>query len=251
MDLRLIFLCIAGFAGAFIDAVAGGGGLLTIPAYLLTGVPPHIALGTNKFAATMGSFISTSGYARSNMINFRLLRVAVPMTVFGAVLGVIAVLRIPQDFLYPLVMILILAIGIYSFFKKDLGKINGFTDITHHKIFLAALTGLTLGFYDGFFGPGTGSFLIFIFIRFFKFDFVMASGNSKLINFTSNFTSLIMFALNGKIDYLLGVPIGICMIIGSLIGTRMAIANGARFIKPIFLIMSFGVFIKLLYDMLV
>lgn len=249
MDLKLIFLCLAGFVGAFVDSVAGGGGLVTIPAYLLAGIPPHFTLGTNKFAATMGSFISTTGYARSSKVNFRLLRMAVPMTALGAVLGVYSVLKIPQDFLYPLVSVAILVVGLYTFFKKDLGKVNSFTVITTKKVIFVSLVGFALGFYDGFFGPGTGSFLIFIFIRFLKFDFTNASGNAKLINFTSNFTSLIAFAINGKIDYLIGVPIAVFMVLGSLVGTKLAIRNGAKFIKPIFLIMSFVVFTKLVYDM--
>ncbi len=250
MDYKLIFLCLAGFIGAFVDSIAGGGGLITIPAYLLAGIPPHISLGTNKFAATAGSLISTAGYHKSSMVNFKLLRVAVPMTALGATLGVFSVLRIPQDFLYPLVSVAILVVGLYTFFKKDIGKTNYFTTITNKKILFVSFIGFTLGFYDGFFGPGTGAFLIFIFIKFLKFDFTHASGNAKLINFTSNITSLVVFAFNGKIDYALGIPIGFAMILGSLIGTKLAIKNGAKFIKPIFLIMSFAVFFKLLYDMM-
>lgn len=249
MDYRLLFLCAAGFLGALVDSIAGGGGLVTIPAYLLAGVPPHFTLGTNKFAATMGSFISTAGYAKSSKVNFRLMRIAVPMTALGAILGVRAVLKIPQDFLYPFVSVAILVVGLYTFFKKDLGKVNSFTTITKKKVFFVSVVGFALGFYDGFFGPGTGSFLIFIFIRFLKFDFTNASGNAKLINFTSNFTSLVTFAFAGKIDYLLGVPIAFFMILGSLVGTKLAIKNGPKFIKPIFLIMSFVVFGKLLYEM--
>jgi len=250
MDFKLVFLCTAGFIGALVDSIAGGGGLITIPAYLLVGIPPHATLGTNKFAATMGSFTSTIGYARSDKVSFRLLKAAVPMTALGATLGVHSVLKVPQDFLYPLISVAILFVGLYTCFKKDLGKTNFFTDITTQKIILASIVGFFLGFYDGFFGPGTGSFLIFIFIQYFRFDFVNASGNSKLINFTSNFTSLIMFAINGKIDFTLSIPVGIFMILGSLIGTKLAIKNGAKFIKPIFLCMSFLVFIKLIYQMI-
>lgn len=249
MNFTLIFLCLAGFVGAFVDAIAGGGGLITIPAYLLAGIPPHISLGTNKFAATAGSLISTAGYHKSNMVNFRLLRVAVPMTALGASLGVYSVLRIPQDFLYPLVSVAILLVGLYTFFKKEIGKTNAFTIITKKKVLFVSLVGFVLGFYDGFFGPGTGSFLIFIFIKFLKFDFTHASGNAKLINFTSNVTSLVVFAWNGKINYTIGIPIGLAMILGSMVGTKLAIKNGSKFIKPIFLIMSFAVFGKLLYDM--
>ena len=249
MNFTLIFLCLAGFVGAFVDAIAGGGGLITIPAYLLAGIPPHISLGTNKFAATAGSLISTAGYHKSNMVNFRLLRVAVPMTALGASLGVYSVLRIPQDFLYPLVSVAILLVGLYTFFKKEIGKTNAFTIITKKKVLFVSLVGFVLGFYDGFFGPGTGSFLIFIFIKFLKFDFTHASGNAKLINFTSNVTSLVVFAWNGKINYAIGIPIGLAMILGSMVGTKLAIKNGSKFIKPIFLIMSFAVFGKLLYDM--
>lgn len=250
LEFNIIFLCMAGMLAAFVDSIAGGGGLISLPAYLLAGVPPHFALGTNKFASTAGSFFSTLGYAKSSKINFRLLKFAVPATILGAILGVQTVLRLSQDFLYPFVSVMILVVGVYTVMKKDLGAVNGFTTITNRKIIFGTLVGFVFGFYDGFFGPGTGSFLIFIFIRFFKYDFIHASGNSKLINFTSNITSLVMFALNGKINYAIGLPVALFMIIGSNIGTRLAIKNGAKFIRPIFVTMSLAVFVKLIYQMM-
>ncbi|WP_242864785.1 sulfite exporter TauE/SafE family protein [Youngiibacter fragilis] len=249
MLFKMIFLCSAGFLAAFVDSIAGGGGLISLPAYLFAGVPPHFALGTNKFASTSGSFLSTLGYARSNKINFRLLRFAVPATVLGAALGVRTVLLIPQDFLSPFVSVMILVVGLYTVFKKGIGEQNNFTTITRRKVLFGTLVGFTLGFYDGFFGPGTGSFLIFIFIRFFRYDFINASGNAKLINFTSNITSLVMFALNGKIDYAIGIPVALFMMAGSTVGTRLAIRNGSKFIRPIFITMSIAVFVKLVWQM--
>jgi len=245
---NLVFLCFAGFLASFVDSIAGGGGLISVPAFFIAGFSPYFALGTNKFAATTGSFTSSLRFARSGKVNFKVIKYIIPFTLIGAVLGVKTVLLINQDFLYPLVMALILFVGAYSLFSKNLGMENGFTKVTKLNLALGILLGFTIGFYDGFFGPGTGSFLIFGLISIFKFDFVSASGNAKFLNFISNVTSLVVFAIEGKINYLYGIPIAIFMVFGANFGTKVALNKGSKLIKPIFIVMSLGVALKLLIE---
>lgn len=246
----LIFLCAAGFVAAFVDAIAGGGGLISVPAFFMAGFPPHIALGTNKFAATTGSLTSSIKFITSKKVNKDILKYAVPVTFIGAVLGVKTVLLIDQSFLYPIVMILILLVGLYTLISKNIGLENNYQGITTKTLLFAMLLGFSLGFYDGFFGPGTGSFLIFGLIYIFKFDFVHANGNAKILNFTSNIASLLTFALEGKINYQYGILVAIFMILGARLGAKAAINKGAKLIKPIFVTMSLAVAAKMLYSML-
>jgi len=249
--VKLLILCPLGFLAALVDSIAGGGGLISVPAYLLAGVPPHLALGTNKFSSTAASFTSTLKFARSGKINFHIMKYLAPLTFVGAVLGVSSVLKVDQNILYTLVLVLVLSVGIYSIFSKTIGMENKFKVITKRSIMLGMLLALFLGFYDGFFGPGTGSFLIFGLINIFGFDFVKASGNGKFLNFVSNITSLLLFAINGQINYMLGIPVALFMIFGARIGTVLALTKGAKLIKPIFITMSLAVAVKMLYQMLV
>lgn len=248
---KLLILCPLGFLAALVDSIAGGGGLISVPAYLLAGVPPHLSLGTNKFSSTAASFTSSIKFAKSGKIDFKLMRYLAPLTLVGAVIGVTSVLKVDQSFLYTLVLILVLCVGIYSFFSKTIGVEDKFKGLTRKTIILGMVLALSLGFYDGFFGPGTGSFLIFGIISIYGLDFVKASGNSKFLNFVSNITSLLMFAIHGQINYTLGIPVAIFMIFGARIGTVMALNKGAKLIKPIFVTMSLGVAVKMLYQMLV
>lgn len=248
--LKLILLCAAGFIAAFVDSIAGGGGLISVPAYILAGFPPHFALGTNKFSATCGSLFSSFTFFKHGKIMIKFVKFIVPCTFIGAIVGTKSVLSMNQEFLYPLVSVLILAVGLYTIFKKDIGLINSFELKTNKQIIVGMIIGFIMGFYDGFFGPGTGSFLIFLFIRFFKMDFINAAGNAKILNFVSNITSLTVFALSRKILWLYGIPIGISMVFGAIFGTKVAIMKGSSFIKPIFVIMSFAVFIKLVSSLI-
>lgn len=248
--LDLFIICILGFLAAAVDAIAGGGGLISLPALLLVGVPPHLALGTNKFAASLASLNSSITFARSGKVHFPLVKWQIPFTLIGAFLGAWAVLRVSSAFLSKAVLVLILLVGIYTMVHKTLGMKNNFKGLNSYNIIVGCLFALALGFYDGFFGPGTGSFLIFSFIALFGFDFVVASANSKVLNFTSNFASLLIFAWNGKILLHYGIPMAIFMILGSYIGTRLAIQRGAKLVKPIFITMSLLVAAKLIYQYL-
>jgi Predicted permeases len=248
MLLNLLLICILGFLAAAVDAIAGGGGLISLPALLVVGVPPHYALGTNKFAASLASLNSSITFARSGKVHFPLVKWQILFTFIGAILGVWAVLNVSSSFLNKAVLILILLVGIYTIIHKNLGLEDKFKGLTATNFIIGCLFALLLGFYDGFFGPGTGSFLIFAFITVYGFDFVAASANSKVLNFTSNFASLLLFAWNGKILYSYGIPMAGFMILGSFVGTRLAIQRGAKLVKPIFITMSLLVAAKLIYQ---
>jgi hypothetical protein len=248
--LIIILLCIAGFVAAFVDSIAGGGGLITVPAFMLTGLPTHMVLGTNKFSATAGSFTSSLKFIRSGKANFKLLKYLIPFTFLGSMLGVRAVLNIDQKFLNGLVLILIMFIGIYTLFSKSLGLEDKFQGLTKKNVTYGIILAFSLGFYDGFFGPGTGSFLVFGFINIFGFNFLASSANSRILNFTSGITALVLFAISGKINYTLGIPVAISMVLGARMGTTVALNKGSKLIKPIFVTMSLAVAIKMLIDIL-
>lgn len=245
---EIIILSVFGFVAAMIDAIAGGGGLISLPALLLVGVPPHFALGTNKFASTMGSLTSSITFARSGKVYFPVVKWQLLFTFMGTCLGVLSVLHISSNFLNKAVPILIISVGLYTLFQKNLGIEDRFQGITPLNRFLGFLFAFVLGFYDGFFGPGTGSFLIFGFMTIYGFNFIVSSANAKVLNFASNLVSLVLFALSGKIIYTYGVPMALSMFFGSRVGTRLAIRQGSKLVKPIFIIMSLLVAIKLIAE---
>jgi len=251
MDYQMmIFLCAAGFMAAFIDSIAGGGGIISIPAVMAIGVPPHLALGTNKLGAVFGSLSSTITYSRSKKIYFPLIKYMIPFTLIGAVLGVETVLSINEKALEIIILVLILIVAIYTIFKKDLGASNDFQGLTKKNIALGCVLAFVIGFYDGMFGPGSGSFLVFIFISIYRFDYSISAGNGRILNFTSCAASFVTFALNGSVDFLLGIPFAISMILGGLAGAKFAIKKGAKVIKPIFIAIALALIVKMLYSLL-
>lgn len=246
----LFFICAAGFAAAFIDSIAGGGGIISIPALFAAGIPPHIALGTNKFGASFGTFASTLAYSKSKKIYFPLIKYLVPFTLIGAVLGVKTVLSINEKALQIIILIFVFVIAIYTLIKKDFGASNKFAGLTKKNTILGCILAFSIGFYDGLFGPGSGSFLIFVFISIYKFDFPTSAGNGRILNFTSCIASFVTFAINGSVNYLLAVPFAIAMILGAFAGTKVAIKNGAKIIKPIFITIALALTIKMLNSIL-
>lgn len=248
MLLKIIFLCIAGFFAALVDSIAGGGGIISVPAFLFAGVPPQFALGTNKFSSTCASFTSSLQFFKHGKVNSKLIKYLFGFTLIGATIGVSTVLAIDTKFLNIIVLVLLISVSIYSLFSKNIGETNNLKEVNKKRILLGILLALVLGFYDGFFGPGTGTFLIFGLIGIYGFDFVTAAGNAKVLNFVSNITSLVLFAFGGRINYYLGIPVAISMILGAKVGTRLAIRNGAKLIKPLFVTMSLAVALKMLYS---
>lgn len=246
--LTILFLCLGGFLAAFVDSIAGGGGLISMPVLLMAGLPAHLALGTNKFAGAFGCFSSAYKYSKSGKTNIELLKKLIPFTILGCLLGVKCVLSISENILNILVFLMILIVALYTYLKKDLGKEDKFENLSKENIKKGIIMAFALGFYDGFFGPGTGTFLTFAFIKIYGFDFLHASANTKILNFTSNFTALILFMFSGQILYKVAIFYAISMVLGGYIGAKVAINKGSQLIKPIFLFMALAVAIKLLYQ---
>ncbi len=240
-----IYLSLACFAGSFIDAVAGGGGMISLPAFMGVGIPPHIALGTNKVSASFGAFSSFLRFYQAGKIEMELMKKIFIYTIIGAIIGVKSVLLIDSKYLYPMALILIIVLIGYTLYHKNMGNVNDFSGVTKDSLIKGSIMALVLGFYDGFFGPGTGSFLIFAFIKIFKFDFIHASGNAKALNFASNIVSVILFAYFGKVNYYYALPMAGVMYLGAQAGSHFAIKKGSKFIKPIFLIVSTAVAIRM------
>lgn len=245
----LVFLIIAGFFSAFIDSVVGGGGMISLPALLLTGLPPSIALGTNKMASVMGSLTSTLSFMRSGKINYGLIKYLFPLSLAGSALGVLTVQKMPPEFLKPIVIVLLIAVTIYSIFKKDWGNESTYQGMTRKIAILSGITAFILGFYDGFFGPGTGSFLIFAFLMI-GFDFLTSAGNARTLNFASNIAAVITFGLAGSINFYYSLPMGLAMILGAIAGTKIALTKGAAYVRPLFIVVSTLLVSKQLWDLL-
>jgi uncharacterized membrane protein YfcA len=243
----LLFLCLSSVLAGFIDSVVGGGGLIQIPAMLilLPGMPVATILGTNKFSSCAGTTIAVQRYAREVTIDwFSILPAAVTAFIFSF-LGSRTVTLLSTEFTRPIVLALLILVAIYVFWVKDLGLVHQPKHARKKATFLGILIGAGLGFYDGFFGPGTGSFLIFLFVGVFGFNFLAASASAKVINWATNMASIIYFGWSGHILYQYAVPMAACNIVGSLIGTRLAIAKGSQFVRIFFLIIVCALIIKL------
>lgn len=246
--MLILVICLTGFFAAMVDSMVGGGGLISLPALIATGIPTHLALGTNKFAASSGAISSSYTYFKSGNVNKNVIKYLFPFSVIGSIIGVNVVLGLNPDFLKVVIIVLVAVICVYTLVNKNLGLEDKYTPPTKDKYAKGVGLASALGFYDGFFGPGTGSFLIFGLIHIFGFDFKKAAANAKLLNLGSNLTAAILFLINGQVAFKYGIPMAISMIIGAKVGTLLAIKGGSKFIKPIFVIVSFVLVVKMGID---
>lgn len=243
----IAILVICGFLAGVIDSVVGGGGLIAIPALLSAGIPLPLLLGSNKLAGTLCSFTSTASFVRSGKINFGLVKYLVPFSIVGAVTGSLTVRQVPSEFLKPLVIVMLIVITVYTLFKKSWGDVSTFSADSRKTLLTGMGIALVIGFYDGFFGPGTGSFLIFAFLML-GFEFVTAAGNAKVLNFASNIASLLTFAAVGSVSLYYGLLLGVPMVIGAIVGSRIAIRKGASYIRPLFIAVTVILIGKQIWD---
>lgn len=237
IDLELLALLSAvGFIAGFIDAIAGGGGLLTIPTLLATGLPPHIALGTNKLAASFGSFTASLTFYRKRLFDPIFWWRSILFTAIGAIFGTLVVSSINTLWLEKMLPIIVFSIAIYTLFSKQMihtdGNLPRKDKALHRK---QAGQGLILGFYDGVAGPGTGAFWTVSSSAIYKLNILLSSGLARSTNFVSNFCSLVTFIYLAQVNFMLGISMGIFIMVGSWMGAHSAIKYGNKFIKPIFL----------------
>lgn len=230
-----LFLAVSCFAASFIDAIAGGGGLISVPAFIASGLPIHVAIGTNKMAASFSVLGSSSRYFKSGKIKFSLIKYPMIFGAIGAILGVALVAHTDAKVLEPLVLIMLCLVAVYTFMNKNLGLKDEFQGQTTKNTIQGSIMAFILCFYTGFFGPGGGAFLLFGLLKVYKFDFIRASANAKVLNLVANVASLIAFAYIGKVSYLYSIPVGFVMFLGAQCGAKYAMKKGSKFIRPFFL----------------
>jgi len=240
--ITLLFF-VAMLAG-FIDAIAGGGGLLTIPALMWAGLPPTLALATNKLQACGGSFFASVYFVRKGLVRLADLKLSIASAFIGAALGTITVQMLDSALLEVALPFLILAIGGYFLFSKKISE-----DDKHQLLspsLFAFTAALAIGFYDGFFGPGTGSFFALAFVSLAGFGLAKATAHAKVLNFSTNIASLFFFAIGGKVLWGLGAVMLLGQAIGATLGSRLVVSKGTKIIKPLVVLMSIVMSAKLL-----
>lgn len=238
--LYLFSVFCAGLFAGFIDAIAGGGGLVTLPTLMMSGLPIPTVLGTNKVCGTAAVIASSLTYRKKGHIDVKSsLRMGLP-AMLGSVIGTRCIGYLPQQYAEPIIIVLLIAITIFVIVKPDLGKLSHHHADTRGRFLTAKLilAGLIIGFHDGFFGPGTGTFLVFVLLATTKLDFLKATGTTKVINLMTNVAALSSFALSGFIHYPLGICGALGMIGGSHLGARFASAKGVKIIKPLFIFVA-------------
>ncbi|MBK0401545.1 TSUP family transporter [Adhaeribacter sp. BT258] len=248
--MEIIYLCFFAFLAGFIDSVVGGGGLIQLPALLviMPNTPVPVLLGTGKLVSISGTASSLLRYSRDVRINWKsLLPAAVTAFVFSF-LGARAISHLPVEALRPMVLFLLIAVAFYTFWKKDLGSLHAPRLSVTKERWYAILAGMAIGFYDGFFGPGTGSFLIFVFIGIFGFSFVAASASAKVVNLATNLSALGYFVWKGYVLYQIALPMAACNIVGSVVGTQVALKQGSGFVRRLFLVVVTAIILKFAYD---
>jgi uncharacterized membrane protein YfcA len=235
-----------GLVAGLIDSISGGGGLLTLPVLLGIGLPPHLALGTNKLQSSFGSFTATYYYRRHNVVKIREALKGIIFTAIGTVIGTWSVQQIDSDFLGYLIPWMLLSIALYTFFSPKLGEKDQHPRVSQNLFYI--LFGLAFGFYDGFFGPGVGSFWAIAFVIMLGFSLTKATGYTKAMNFTSNIVSAVVFMIGGNASYTIGIVMALGQIIGSAIGARLVIRKGTKLIRPVFITIVLLTTLKLIYQ---
>lgn len=233
----IAYLIAMGFIAGFIDAIAGGGGLISLPALALTGMPVAMVLGTNKLQSATGTSIAVYKYYRDGLINFLTVSRGLIMGLIGATCGAITVNHISNHFMEFIVPFLMLGVFLFNLYNKNLGIHPGrkqLQEITFFSIF-----GFILGFYDAFFGPGTGNFWIIAIVFFLGYTFLNASGYAKVLNLKSNLFSLVVFLYYGKVNFTFGLIMAIGQLFGGYLGAHAVILKGSKFIRPFFMLVVF------------
>ncbi|WP_119969391.1 TSUP family transporter [Shewanella japonica] len=245
LQIAVILFFVAILAG-FIDAIAGGGGLLTIPALMWAGLPPAAALGTNKLQACGGSFFASLYFIRKGMVDLKQAKLSIVCAFAGAAVGTIIVQMIDVSVLELVLPFLILAIGCYFLFSKKISE-NDKLQVLTPTVF-AFTAALGVGFYDGFFGPGTGSFFALAFVSLAGYGLAKATAHAKILNFATNISSLIFFLIGGQVAIVLGLIMLVGQAIGATLGSRLVMTKGVKIIKPLVVTMSFLMSFKLLWS---
>lgn len=247
---ELVVVSLASLLAGFVDAVVGGGGLVLVPA--LFGVFPQAApatlFGTNKGASIWGTALATLQYARRVTLPWGALAPAAVAALLGSLAGAWTVTQVPAEGMRQALPAILLVVLIYTLVKKDMGREHAPRWQGATQAWVASAIGLVIGFYDGFFGPGTGSFFVFLFVRLLGFDFLHASASAKLLNTATNFSALMLFAAKGHVWWHVAAVMAVANVLGSLLGTRMALKHGAGFVRGAFILLVSALILKTAWD---
>ncbi|RKH18721.1 transporter [Corallococcus sp. AB030] len=247
--VQLVLLCVAALSAGFVDAIAGGGGLISLPALLAAGLPAHVALGTNKGQSVFGSGAAMVRFARAGLVDWKLARATFPFGLMGAFGGAALVLLLKPEVLKPLVLVLLIAVAVFLAFRRTPPKKDGVEPSPRPRAqAIGALIALCLGTYDGFFGPGTGTFLIVAFSSLLGHGLARASADAKVVNFASNLASVALFTLRGVVLWKVALPMAAAQFTGAWLGAHVAVKGGDRVVRVVVLGVVAALVLKLGYD---
>ena len=241
-----LFLLAASFFAGFIDSIAGGGGLIQLPA-LLIGLPKSETaevLGTNKLSSVFGTSTAAVLYRKQIKPDPKVLIAMGVPALLGSAGGAMLASKIPTSSMRPMVLVLLIIVAIYTWFKPDLGKFENLRHLPRRRVQIAALAGVIIGFYDGIFGPGTGSFLMLILVASLGYDFITASAIAKVVNVATNVGAILVFGINGAVIWQIGIIMGVANISGAVIGARLAIKGGSTLVRKVFLLVTVALIVK-------
>ena len=246
----LILLCSTAFLAGFVDAIVGGGGLIQTPIALiaLPYLPVASIIGSLKIPSFSGTAIAARQYLKKVDVNWNLLLIMAIVAFCSAFIGSNLLTKVSNDFMKPLLLVILSLIAVYTFVNKNFGIHQEKKLSTNKQLFLAVVMSICIGFYDGFIGPGTGSFLVLGFVAILGFDFLHASANAKMVNLATNFGSICLFIIKGKIIWAIAIPMAICNALGGWIGAKLAIKKGNGFIRIFFLLVVIATLIRFGYD---
>lgn len=246
---KLIFICLAMALAGFIDSIAGGGGCISLPAYLLTGLPALVAIACNKTSACMGTITATINFLKNGKINIKVSAISAIFGIIGSNIGARIMLSLDPIFLQKMIVCVIPFIALFLVFKKDFGNINDFESVPIKKVIIVSiLSGFIIGLYDGIIGPGTGTFALLMFASALKFDLKTSSGNAKLLNLATGIGSIVHYLFTKVIIWPIVICAAICDMFGSYIGSSMAIKKDQTFIRYIMLVVVAILLVKLGID---
>ena len=246
----IILLCVAAFAAGFVDAIVGGGGLIQTPIglILLPQLPVSTVVGSLKIPAFSGTAFAAAQYVKRVSLNWKLLLPMMALAMLASFAGSYLLTQMHNDFMKPVLLVVLSLVAIYTFIKKDFGQHKEKSHSPTLHIIYSLLISLVIGFYDGFIGPGAGSFLVLAFVVVMGYDFLHASANAKMVNLATNFGSILLFVLKGKIIWAIAIPMALCNAAGGFTGAKLAINKGNKFIRIFFLIIVVGTLIRFAYD---
>lgn len=249
--LTLVFILVAAFSAGFVDAIAGGGGLIQLPALLISFPDREVAevAGTNKLGSIFGTSAAALNYRRNIKTDPKLLLAMVLPAFIGSGSGSLLATQISTEQLKVAIVVMLVAVFVYTLARPDLGKVEVLKGAAKRQRTVGAVAGLTIGFYDGFIGPGTGTLLMIVLVGALGFAFVGASAIAKVVNVATNFASILVFGISGSIMWVVGLAVGICNLAGGIIGSHVAIRRGSDFVRKFYLVVTFALIVRVLFDL--